>query len=131
MELTKSDIEEINKLCPDSEQGIYTEPYGIPVHIKEPVIYMRYEVGGVGGGSCWNDSNSEPYTKDERPSFKVLDLTLKRLCPNLTFLQFREVEELIHTNEESDYEYYGNSTDYEIKYVIISEIINLLNTFEK
>ena len=106
MELTKNQIKKINKEAPNewqtNEQGIFTEPFGIPVNIKEPVIYCRYEIGGYSGGSCWDDSNPQPYTKDEpKDKMKVLDLVLKELKPQITFLQFREIEKLIRTNEET------------------------------
>lgn len=45
--ISKEQIEKINKLCPnewqENEQGIFTEPNMIPIHIKEPVVYMRWE----------------------------------------------------------------------------------------
>lgn len=119
--MTKEQIEKINKECPYN-QGIFAEPYGIPVHIKEPVIYMRYEIGGVSGGSCWDNSNPQPYTVNEKPKFKVLDLVLSELKPDLTYLQYRKIEDLIHTNEEAEYHYYGNSTDYKVEYIILSEL---------
>ena len=126
MELTQQDIKEINQECPD-DQGIFTEPYGIPVHIKEPAIYMRYETGGMSGGNCWGDKSSS-YIINKKPKFKVLNIVLKKLKPELTFLDFQEIEELIHTNEEHEYQYYGNSSDYKIEYIILSELISLLKT---
>ena len=45
-------IKEINNKCPYN-QGIFKEPYGIPIHIKELVVYCRYETGGYSGGNCW------------------------------------------------------------------------------
>ena len=49
MELTKEQIEHINKEAPmdwqTNEQGVFTEPSGIPNDVKEPVIYMRWETG--------------------------------------------------------------------------------------
>lgn len=125
MELTKEDIDEINDQCP-SDQGIFTEPYGIPVHIKEPVIYMRWETGGKKGGNCWGDKSSH-YEGDPKPQFKALDLVLKKLKPDLTYLQYREIECLVHSNEEIEWEYYGNSTDYGIEYIILDELLNLLD----
>jgi len=135
MELTKEQIKEINKLAPNewqsNEQGVFTQPYGIPVHIKEPVVYMRWESGGVSGGSCWDDSNPERYeNRHRKPKFQVLDLVLKELFPSISFLQFREIENLIQSNYKTEYEYYGNSTDYEIEYIVLSELIRLLKTFQ-
>lgn len=135
MKLTQEQIDRINKAAPNdwqsNEQGIFTQPFGIPVHIKEPVVYCRYENGGFRGGSCWDDSDPQPYEASApKDKMKVLDLALKELKPDITFLQFREIENLIHTNEETEYEYYGNSTDYKIEYIILSELINFLETIK-
>ena len=125
--LSEEQIKDINKLAPnewqENEQGIFKQPYGIPVHVKEPVIYCRYETGGYSGGSCWDDSDPRPYSKDTpKDKMKVLDLVLKEIKPDITFLQFREIEKLIKTNSETEYEYYGNCTDFEIEYIILSEL---------
>jgi len=132
--MTKEQIEKINKLSPmkwqENEQGIFTEPWGIPDNIKVPVIYMRWETGGVSGGSCWDDSDPQPYTSDnEKPKFECLDLVIKELMPNISFMQFREVEKLIKSTEETDWEYYGNCTNFDIEYIILEDLERLLQTF--
>jgi len=129
--MTIEEIKEINNKCPSSEQGIYTEPYGIPVHIKEPVIYCRYETGGWRGGSCWSSENLHSYEEPEpEDKMKVLELVLEILYPKVTYLQFRKIEKLIHDNFETEHEYYGNSTDYKIEYIILSELEELIKTFD-
>ena len=132
MELTLEQIEKINKLCPyewrENEQGIFREPYGIPTHIKDLVVYMRYEKGGVWGGSCYDESSPKPYTVDEIPKFKCLDLVLKELMPSLTYLQFKEVEKLVNYSEETDWEYYGNCTEFGVNYIELSSLINKLES---
>lgn len=135
MELTKEQIEKINSLSPmewqENEQGIFTEPYGIPNNIKEPVIYMRWETGGISGGSYHEYSNPQPYTSDKgKPKFECLDLVLKELMPNISFLQFREIEKLIQSSQETEWEYYGNCTDFEIEFIVLSELINKLKEYE-
>lgn len=97
-ELTEDQIKRINKECP-YDQGIFTEPYGVPVHIKEPVIYCRYETGGYMGGSCWDDSDPQPYTEQPpKDRMKVLDLVLKELKPDISYLEFKMLSGLIHDN---------------------------------
>ncbi len=130
MELTSEQIEKINNACPSSEQGIYIQPYGIPVNVKEYVIYSRWKSGGYSGGSCWDSSNPQPY-ENETPKdyFKVLDLVLKELMPSVTYLQYKEISALVHTNEEIEREYYGNSTEYKIEYIVLKDLINLLESF--
>lgn len=127
MEITKEDIEQFNGEAPP-DQGIFREPWGIPVHIKEHVVYMRWNTGGMAGGNCWND-DLYSYTGDPKPKFQILDMILKKLKPDISYLQFREIEELIHTNHETHHEYYGNSDDYEIEYILLSELIKKLEEF--
>lgn len=111
------------------EQGIFLEPYGVPTHVKEHVVYTRYETGGYSGGSCWDDSDPKRYNEDEpKNKWRVLDILLSKLCQQITYLQYREITANIHTNEETQYEYYGNSTDYKVEYIKISTILNLLKT---
>lgn len=129
--LTKEQIEKLNtkiyNKCGYGEQGVYSEPFGIPDKEKRLVIYMRYETGGVSGGSCWDDSDPQPYSNsDDNKDFIALDVFLTQICPNITFLQFREIERLIHSNYKTKWEYYGNQTNYEIKYIVIEEIFKYL-----
>jgi hypothetical protein len=127
MRLTEEDIKVINKSLKDSwNQGIFTEPNWIPDDIKEPVIYMRWESGGVSGGSCWDDSDPRPYNIDERPAFEVLDSVLMKLCPNISYLTYKKVETLIRSNSKTEWEYYGNCTDWTVEYVVLSELYKLL-----
>lgn len=133
VELSQSQIEKINKVTSNSwnaNQGVYLQPTGVPVRIKELVIYTRYETGGYSGGSCWDSSDPQPYL-EEPPSdkFKVLDMVLEELMPNITYLQFKKIDALIHSEEESENEYYGNSTDYKVEYIVLSELCRLLESF--
>jgi len=64
---------------------------------------------------------------DVDDGFIVLDLTLEKLMPNITYLKYKQILKLIHTNEETDYEYYGNSTEWKVEYIILSELENFLN----
>jgi hypothetical protein len=125
MELSKTQIESINVNCP-SDQGVFSEPNGIPYGVKGLVVYMRWEKGGMRGG-CYGGDTAERYTSTERkPRFAALDLVLKELKPDITFLQFRELDDLIQNNHDTDLEYYGNSTDYEIEYILLSDLIEAL-----
>ena len=127
--MTKEQIALINEKCPYN-QGIFKEPYGIPVKVKEPVIYMRWKTGGVSGGNYRDDSNPTRYRNEEaKPKFEALDIVLRELKPEISWLQFREIENLIHTNSETEYEYYGNSTDWSVEYIILSELEAKLKTF--
>jgi len=60
--MTQEQIEKVNSLAPnewgENEQGVFVQPSHIPVHIKEPVIYMRWLSSGYSGGSCWKDKTN-------------------------------------------------------------------------
>ena len=129
MILTEDKIKEINSKCPE-DQGVFSEPSGIACSIKEPVIYMRWVTGGMCGGGYHESCHLHSFDGDGMPKFKVLDLVLSELKPDITYLQFKQVEELIKENDYDDNEdYYGNRTDYEINYIILSDLIKLLETF--
>lgn len=127
MKLTQSQIEQINEECPYG-QGIFMEPFGIPNNIKELVVYTKWKSGGR-GGSCFDDENTvnEHYDCD-RPSdaFKVLDITLKVLRPNITFLEYREIEALKQSNAKTDYGYYGDYTEDTIEWIKLSDLYKAL-----
>jgi hypothetical protein len=123
--LTEEDIREINNIdgwC----QGIFKEPNWIPTSIKDYVVYQRYETGGMGGGSCWDDSDPSPYSTDERPNFDVLDAVLKKIAPDVSYLKYKEIEKRIVSKNETEYEYYGNSTDWEVKFIVLEDLYKLL-----
>jgi len=122
---TEDEIREINNSVP-YEQGIFKEPYGIDTRIKEPVVYMRWESGGM--ISCWG---SEPYSKttEGEPNFDVLDVILKKVAPQISYLQYKGVEKLIRESDYTDYHYYGNYDEYSVKFIVLSELEELLKTF--
>lgn len=129
MKLNEEQISEINAACP-SNQGVFFQPYGIPVHIKELVVYCRYETGGVTGGSYHENSCNRSYVSDKPADrMKVLDLVLGYLKPRISFLEYRQLESLVHNNEETEYEYYGNSTDWMIEYIKLSDLYEALEKF--
>ena len=124
--LTQEQIDKINAESP-CEQGVFIEPYGIPDDIKEPVVYMRWETGGVSGGTCWDSSNPRYHPSDSGcPKFKVLDLVIMEVDPNMSYLKYREIEDLIQSSEDTEYRYYGNRTDFEMKFIILSDLIEIL-----
>lgn len=124
--MTEEEIKDINVKCP-SDQGVFFQPNMIPVHIKEYVIYRRYESGGYQGGNCY-DCSATYYTTDTEDidDFVVLDLVLEKLSPNITYLKYKQISKLIHTNEETEHEYYGNSTDWKVEYIILSDLEKFL-----
>ena len=126
--LTEEDIKLINGSGEFDSwyQGIYKEANGVPNDMKDIAIYMRWNTGGVSGGSCWESSDPQPYDGEDEPDFKVLDMVLAKLAPSITYLHYKEVEKLIISTETSDYHYYGNYDEYEIKFLPLPVLYKLL-----
>ena len=124
--MTQEDINKINATCP-SDQGIFVEPSMIPVHIKEPVIYSRYRTSGYSGGNCYGDC-AEYFQEDEPENkHRIIEMVLEILKPDIKFTQYKKIISMIRTNDETEYEYYGNSEDYKVEYIILSELEDYLN----
>lgn len=121
-------IKEINVLCP-SDQGIFVEPNGIPTHIKEPVIYTRWIKSGFSGGGYGGEHTAQPFTSEPPENrFKILDIILEKLKPNISYLQYKKIMELWDENNYSVNQYYGNFDDYVIKFMPLSVLEQYLET---
>lgn len=81
-------------------------------------ISKKQVVGGQEGGSCWNADHHHSVSAEPEPEDPMVFIELlEMVCPNLTFLQFKKLEQksLWDISEKTDHGYYGNSTDYMIK----------------
>ena len=130
MELTQEMIDEINKNSP-YDQGIFKEGNGVPLHVKELVVYSRYESGGYSGGDCWGGVAKRYDNEAPKDHMMVLDLVLAKLRPKATFLEYRSITRLIENNRDSGSDYYGNSTEWMVEYIPLSKLYELLEKFDE
>ncbi len=79
-------------------------------------IEVRHSTGGMEGGSCWDDSEPRPYTSSDDPEeLTQFDTILEHFCPNMTFIQYKNLyRDVVTTSSDTEYEYYGNSTNYNV-----------------
>lgn len=86
-------------------------------------ISVDWPIGGAEGGNCWGGV-AERYTNDEPPAeLQVLDKILEAVCPNITFLQYKNLcSEVVNEGWFTRNEYYGNYTEYGVKYCLFSEL---------
>lgn len=96
---------------------------------NKDVIIVSWSPGGYRGGSCWG-GKAEPYSSDEKePDFPIEDI-LEKVAPDLSFLKFRKLSKEIDadsvTLEYTQGDYYGNSTDYKVKFILIDSLYNIL-----
>ncbi len=131
MELTQQQIEEINAEYPDGEQGIFVQPYGIPVSVKEPVIYERWETGGMKGGGYDEDDYLRPYTTGNTPTYNIFDRVIRILRPNITDEAYYMIKGFMldGDNYDGSDDYYGNCEYWSTQYLPLSELYKLLEAY--
>jgi len=104
-------------------------------NITPYVLYNEESIGGTRGGSCWNDGESDNhygYTNskgaiDCKKRFdEMFDAIVTKIYPDISYLKYKSLSSIIKNTEKSEYEYYGNSTDYIIMYVEVEEFYNKL-----
>ena len=91
-------------------------------------VWIVHETGGVSGGSCWDDSDPQYYSTDyDMPEFVAFDEVLTKVVPNLPYLHYKAIcSQFVKELDYTDHEYYGNHTDYEIKYVSLCDLYTYL-----
>jgi hypothetical protein len=80
--------------------------------IENGNIVQKHVSGGAEGGNCWGDE-ARYFSNNSGPQkFIPLDNILKAVAPEISYLKYKEIEDLIVEGEDCDREYYGNYTDY-------------------
>jgi hypothetical protein len=88
-------------------------------------LCKRWISGGQQGGGHWG-TNTYTRSPDPEPEFSALTSLLMHFAPALTFLQYQKIIESQEIDSTCETEYYGNSTEYSIKYIKLEELYNLL-----
>ena len=101
---------------------------------KNEIIYLKtknYDGLYYYSFGCWNDNPSYPYTNDV-PNFEALTAVCTYLYPEITGQQLVMINSLVTEDDGGyDLEYYGNSTDYTVKYILLSKVEELIEQFKK
>lgn len=99
---------------------------------NESFVGESYRVGGLTGGDCWGGEANQSVEKDEKPMFEKLDSFLECYFSDLTFIEYRKIIPLIMHDYYTEYEYYGNYTNYEFEYVTFNELADkIIDIYEK
>ena len=92
---------------------------------KDLYLVQQIEVGGSSGGNCWGGESSRYInTEDLNKNFTDFEEALILLCPELTFANFLALrkDNIVKTQEHTEQEYYGDSTDFLYRYVSLKEL---------
>lgn len=92
-----------------------------------PCLYISWCTGGMRGGSCWGDK-AEPFVSSDPPEeLRDLDVILAHFKPDLSFLQFRALNnDLVKHGSNTNHDYYGNSSDYAFRAIALPSLYEYL-----
>ena len=100
-------------------------------NLYECYLYIRWNTGGISGGSCWDDGTEDRHyhtTGEHEPNFDSLYQLLELVCPKITFIQYNILmSKVLEVDSYTDYEYYGNSTNYCIKTVNLGKMYDIMS----
>jgi hypothetical protein len=90
-------------------------------------ISCEWVTGGVCGGSCWGNDRLRPMSGEPEPDTWSLDTILESVCPEISYIKYKRLlSHLAKYSEYTNYEYYGNSTAYGVKKVMLRELFDWL-----
>ncbi len=94
-----------------------------------PAIYVKWTIGGIGGGSCWDSSRASHHAIDAEPEpeFSALDSILEKFKPDISYFEYKKLlSKVLKTREYSYNEYYGNCTNTMEKYIYLDDLFNYI-----
>lgn len=93
-------------------------------------LVKSWRSGGVGGGSCWDrgtqDNHHYSLSGESEPSWDALDLVARELFPSLSYIHYTELMREQTTNDFTEWEYYGNSSNYRLAFLSLRDIYNFI-----
>ena len=92
----------------------------------------KWQTGGQSGGSCWDDGDTTHYAEsgEPEPEFESLDNILLEVAPQLSFLHYKKLSQVIKVDDNRENDYYGNYTDYAIKTITIDDLWDFLVQYD-
>lgn len=103
---------QLHNVVPKSSVDMFYDIKGISY---KRLTSASWSLGGT-YGSCWDDHLS-PIAPDETPEFTEFDELVEKICPNITFMQYKKLyKNCVTTEKESVSDYYGG-TEYRANYV--------------
>ena len=125
-------FEEFEKIVEESLEGLNSYAYrymsdgGDVFEIENGFIVQTHIAGGAAGGNCWGDE-AQYFTNETPPQdFLPLDKILMAAKPNISYLEYKNIERLIVEGSYGDREYYGNHTNYKTYSLDIRKLYDAL-----
>ena len=91
-------------------------------------LVHQVETGGVFGGSCWDDSNPQPYSTGESLGrFTGLSQIVRAVAPGINFLEYEDLLDQVETDTYHESEWYGNGTDHAYQCIKLKDLWTFLS----
>lgn len=99
------------------------DPWAAQTSDNHTYLVHECETGGVEGGSCWDDSDPQPYvTGESLGRFVALQEVLRTVAPTISFLEYEEILGMVQTSSHVQYEYYENETAYSYQFINLKDL---------
>lgn len=85
-----------------------------------------WTVGGRTGGNCWGDEANINIEAEAPKEIDILDSFLEREFPEISFLKYKKLMQKAMTEQFTVSEYYGNYTEYCMKYILVDDVLDFL-----
>jgi hypothetical protein len=86
-------------------------------------VEVSWVAGGMTGGDCWGGRADRARSAQPPEELRELDKILEILVPNISYLQFKKIDQKVETGVRSgEYEYYGNYTEYAYKTLKLKDL---------
>ena len=106
---------------------VFGEEHGLHFDNTGIVKSSSWCMGGT-WGNCWGNSGTVS-PEPEPDGFPELDELLEKICPTITFLQYKGIyREIVSSDTSSDGDYYGGSTTHGFKYFNVEALYNALKS---
>lgn len=94
----------------------------------ENVIYTKIKTGGVSGGSCWDDSDPQPFSNDYDDTFTIFEQFIENalFAKKIAYTDYKKLTRLVKSFNRCETEYYGNYRDYLVKYIEVKDLYDFL-----
>lgn len=109
-------------ICIVDIKYFHTIPRGTPQDLSH-CISCQWVSGGVTGGNCWGGTANQPVSADSPTELTELDTILQEFCPDISYLQFRQLSQVIQETTRGDGgDYYGNYYEYTVRYIVLQDL---------
>lgn len=104
--------------------------YGAKQKVKDtPYLVATWSTGGMSGGNCWNEGGHYATGGETPAELTALDDLLEEIKQDIGLRQYKALcSVVVHSDTYSQSEYYGNYSDYAVKYVKLSELYDYIKT---